>query len=152
MTKKNSLQPIKFSQLIEGVVPLQSKKNYTPLKSIKSKIPTRSLPPDNQPKDASVMWSDESETISVSEYKKVGVQNRVIQKLKRDQYPITHQVDLHGLTINQARSTLQEVLRTAQRDSMTAILIVHGKGLNSSQGKSVLKPRFEAGYSKMRGS
>ena len=63
-----------------------------------------------------------------------------MRKLKRDQYPITREVDLHGLTINEARSILQEVLRSAQRDSITAILIIHGKGLNSTQGKSVLKP------------
>ena len=140
MTKKTDQKRVTFSQLIDGVAPIKSERTYIPSRSIRRKSGSKPSFPDTHPTANSAAWSDECGTVSVREHKRTGVQNRMMRKLKRDQYPITHEVDLHGLTINEARSILQEVLRSAQRDSITAILVIHGKGLNSSQGKSVLKP------------
>ena len=144
MKEKPDQKSVTFSQLIDGVAPIRSENTYTPPKSSKHKGSSKTFSPETRPKTDPVMWSDECGTVIISEYKRVGVQNRMMRKLKRNQYPITRQVDLHGLTINEARAALQYVLQTAQRDSITAILVIHGKGLNSSQGKSVLKPKVRS--------
>lgn len=69
-----------------------------------------------------------------------GVQNSVMQKLKRGKLEPESTLDLHGKTREEALDNLQEFIMESMQQGMRCVLIIHGKGYRSSAGKPVLKP------------
>jgi DNA-nicking Smr family endonuclease len=67
-------------------------------------------------------------------HRKNGIQLRTMQKLKRGRFRIEAQLDLHNMTVETARSVLLDFIATKQSESMTAVRIIHGKGLRSENG------------------
>jgi DNA-nicking Smr family endonuclease len=57
-----------------------------------------------------------------------------IKQLKRGVVSIDYQLDLHGLTRDEALSELPRFLRTARSKGQVAVLVITGKGYNSSGG------------------
>ncbi len=72
-----------------------------------------------------------------------GVQRRVLRRLGRAQYRIDGELDLHGLTVPQAHAEVNALLRRAGDHRPRVVRIVHGKGLRSRHGRSVLKPHLD---------
>jgi len=68
------------------------------------------------------------------------VSARVLARLKRGEYAIQDELDLHGLTESAARKLLQAFLTNASRERWHCLRIIHGKGLSSERGESVLRP------------
>jgi DNA-nicking Smr family endonuclease len=73
-------------------------------------------------------------------YRAEGIQNKVMQKLRRGQMFPGASVDLHGMTREQALSELQDFIGECRSRRITTVHVVHGKGFQSSKGKPVLKP------------
>jgi DNA-nicking Smr family endonuclease len=69
-----------------------------------------------------------------------GLQRNVLRKLRRGQYSIVGEIDLHGMTVPQARQALIAFLQEAGRANKQCVRIIHGKGLRSSNQGPVLKP------------
>lgn len=65
-----------------------------------------------------------------------GIQHTVMRKLRRGQYSIGAELDLHGMTVREARQALSEFLRTTRH---RCVRIIHGKGHGSYQKQPVLK-------------
>ena len=78
---------------------------------------------------------------SVEEFAAHGVDRREIRKLKRGEYPVAGRHDLHGLTADAARASVQQFLETSARKHHRCVCIVHGRGLRSPGGVAVLKTR-----------
>jgi DNA-nicking Smr family endonuclease len=72
-------------------------------------------------------------------FARAGLQHGVLRKLRRGQYPVEAEIDLHGLTSRQASLELQAFLSEALRHKLRCVRIIHGKGLRSEHGP-VLKP------------
>ena len=68
-----------------------------------------------------------------------GVQRRVLQRLRRGQYPVQDSIDLHHLDAVAARRVLLEFLADAVQRGLSCVKVVHGKGLRSRDGPR-LKP------------
>lgn len=85
-------------------------------------------------------WT-EHETGDELFYHQPGVQRRTIRKLRRGAYSITAELDLHGCTVQQARTRLAEFLRALDRRRQTCVRIVHGKGLGSPGRQPVLRSK-----------
>lgn len=68
------------------------------------------------------------------------VSARVLARLKRGEYAIQDELDLHGLTEAAARKLLQAFLVNASRERWHCLRIIHGKGLSSERGEPVLRP------------
>ena len=62
----------------------------------------------------------------------------VARRLHRGDYSIQAYVDLHGLTVEDAKEVFEEFLKWAITTGKTGVLIVHGRGL-SSPSEPVLK-------------
>jgi len=77
-------------------------------------------------------------------YARAGLQHGVLRKLRRGQYAIEAQLDLHGLTVPQARILLDEFLDDARARGKRCVRIVHGKGRNSEGRLPVLKGKVNA--------
>jgi DNA-nicking Smr family endonuclease len=71
---------------------------------------------------------------------RTGLQRKVIRKLKRGEYPLQAELDLHGMTTRQADEALSDFLSDAIQHNLSCILIIHGKGYHSDNKKGVLKP------------
>jgi DNA-nicking Smr family endonuclease len=68
-----------------------------------------------------------------------GVPKTVLRKLRRGQYRVQAELDLHGLTAMQAKQVLREFFIDALHRQVRCVRIVHGKGLRSGQRGPVLK-------------
>ena len=72
-------------------------------------------------------------------YARGGLQRSVLRKLRRGEYAVTAELDLHGHTVAQARESLVDFLQRSRRARHTCVRIVHGKGRGSPGRKPVLK-------------
>ncbi|HTT01899.1 MAG TPA: Smr/MutS family protein [Steroidobacteraceae bacterium] len=68
-----------------------------------------------------------------------GVQQSVLRKLRRGQYRVQAELDLHGLTVREAKLVLREFLAAAVQRGARTVRIIHGKGLRSGPRGPVLK-------------
>ena len=72
-------------------------------------------------------------------FSRSGLQYSVLKKLRQGKFPIEHALDLHGLTVEQARRELQAFLGECEAIGIRHAIIVHGKGFRSRE-KPVIKP------------
>jgi DNA-nicking Smr family endonuclease len=68
-----------------------------------------------------------------------GVPETIVRKLRRGQYRVQAELDLHGLTAAEATVRLREFLITALQRNARCLRIVHGKGLRSGVRGPVLR-------------
>jgi DNA-nicking Smr family endonuclease len=76
-------------------------------------------------------------------YAQPGLQTKVIRKLKRGQFRIDAELDLHAMTEGTARRTLVQFLNTCQQEGSRCVRVIHGKGLRSGTEGPVIKPMVE---------
>jgi DNA-nicking Smr family endonuclease len=74
-------------------------------------------------------------------YAREGVGHDVLRKLRRGDWVIQAQLDLHGLRTDEAREKLAEFLRNACKRGIRCVRVVHGKGLGSFMKEPVLKSK-----------
>jgi DNA-nicking Smr family endonuclease len=67
-----------------------------------------------------------------------------LRRLKRGDYPVDAQVDLHGMGIEKARATLDTFLAATRARGERCVLVIHGKGEHSPQGMGVLRGEMAA--------
>lgn len=77
-------------------------------------------------------------------YRARGVQPGVLRRLRRGEYRIEREIDLHGLSVAQAKQALRRFLIEALEDKVCCVRIVHGKGLRSGHRGPVLKTTVSA--------
>ncbi len=70
-----------------------------------------------------------------------GVQRNIFRKLRRGEYLVEQELDLHGHRVLQARETLGQFLRDARLHNRRCVRIIHGKGLRSPAKESILKKK-----------
>ena len=66
--------------------------------------------------------------LSVLEFKRAGVQNGVYRNVRLGKYPIDARLDLHRLTVEQARRTLYQFIKDCLENDVRYALVTHGKG------------------------
>lgn len=74
-------------------------------------------------------------------YLRAGEHPRLLRRLRRGEFPIAAELDLHGLTEQRAGIAIREFLAEAQRERWQCVRIIHGKGLRSGPDGPVLKPK-----------
>lgn len=74
----------------------------------------------------------------VSSYRRDEVASRVLSRLKRGEFAVQDELDLHGLRLDQAQLLLREFLRHVTAEGFGCVRIIHGKGRNS-EGIPVIK-------------
>lgn len=77
-------------------------------------------------------------------FRRAGVQDSILRKLRRGQYRIEAELDLHGHTVAQAKQVLREFLEGMLRAQARCVRIVHGKGLRSGHRGPVIKNAVNA--------
>jgi len=75
----------------------------------------------------------------VASYRRDTLPARMFQRLKRGQYSVQDELDLHGASVAQAEQLLRGFLLEAHAHEHGCVRIIHGKGLQSDGGAPVLK-------------
>ena len=74
----------------------------------------------------------------VEGYRK-GIDPRLVSQLRRGEFAVQAHFDMHGMIQGAAKEALKEFIITSVRKGLRAVLVVHGRGLRSPNGHSVLK-------------
>jgi len=69
-----------------------------------------------------------------------GIQKTIFRKLKKGQFSVGAELDLHGMTIAQSQPALAEFIQTSREEDIRCVRIIHGKGFGSSNKGPKLKP------------
>ena len=76
-------------------------------------------------------------------FRRPGVPADVLTRLRRGQWAIQAQIDLHGLRRDEAREALAAFVRQALQRGQRCVRVVHGKGLGSPGREPVLKGKVQ---------
>jgi len=77
-------------------------------------------------------------------FRRPGIGTDVTRKLRAGEWSIQRQVDLHGLRSQEARQALGAFIRTAHKQGIRCVRVVHGKGLGSPGKQPVLKTKTQS--------
>ena len=69
------------------------------------------------------------------------VGKRTMRKLARGSFSVQAEIDLHGMTVAEAKPRLSEFIESCARDGKLCVRVVHGKGLGSGNRGPVLKQK-----------
>ena len=75
-------------------------------------------------------------------YLRPGLAKSVMRKLRRGQWVVQDEIDLHGMRSEPARALLVDFLNQAMRQGYRCVRVVHGKGHRSPKGEPVLKRKM----------
>jgi DNA-nicking Smr family endonuclease len=73
----------------------------------------------------------------------LGLDPRLLRRLRQGDFVAQAHLDLHGMTAEEARTAVERFLWSAFRAGHRCVLIVHGKGRNSKDQVPVLKTRLK---------
>jgi DNA-nicking Smr family endonuclease len=109
-----------------------------------SKIKTNKLINDVMPENSlnknisfdNLTHIDGNESLS---YRTSGVRKKEMLRLKRGNIKINFEIDLHGLTQNEAHDKLESLITMHAREGLKCGIVIHGKGLRSENNEPKLK-------------
>ncbi len=87
-------------------------------------------------------WEQGLETGEELLFRRDGLSQQHIRKLRRGHWKIQDHLDLHGHTAAEARILTAAFLAHALRNGLRCVRIVHGKGLSSPNREPVLKKKL----------
>lgn len=124
-----------------GVKPLKQDK-ITPYRKPADPTPRQRLLDDQRVMQELLEESDESASYESGDelkFLRTGYSSRLLKKLRRGDYAIQDELDLHGLVAGEAKQETHAFVNECARNDVRAVRIVHGKGRNSAGRKPVLK-------------
>lgn len=81
----------------------------------------------------------ETQPLDELNYRRDGIASTVLQKLRRGDYRIEDELDLHGCTGREAHAQLVAFLGSACSRGLRCVRVIHGKGMRSGPGGPILK-------------
>src|SRR5208337_1176850 len=72
-------------------------------------------------------------------FRRPGVRDRELRRLRRGLYPVANELDLHGLSQAAARGYLAEFIEANRQAGHRCVRIIHGKGYRSGARGPILK-------------
>lgn len=132
-----------FQQAVSDVQPLRQQATAAAPLPRAAPVPRQRLRDDQAVLDESLSDAFDAGTLLETDgelsYRRPGVGADVLRRLRRGEWSLQGQIDLHGLRREEARDALAEYLRHCVRRGWRCVRVVHGKGLNSQGGEPVLK-------------
>ena len=71
------------------------------------------------------------------------VGRRTIRKLTRGNFSVQSEIDLHGLTVAEARTALGDFIEGSVERGHRCVRVIHGKGLGSGDRGPILKAKVD---------
>ena len=131
-----------FRRLMSDAKPLKAKERVPPPAS-KPKPKARFKRADEEAAlveslevDIDVLEESSGEALR---FKRPSVGKTTMRMLARGSYAIQAEIDLHGMTVAEAKPRLERFVSLCSRNQKLCIRVVHGKGLGSGERGPVLK-------------
>ncbi len=125
-----------FRQALEGVTPLAPSNRITPtLKPRKTpahRIPSSTTVTDN-------LSDHGAGDTAITEFLRPGLNRMTLRKLRHGEWRIQDELDLHGLSSDEARKLLVAFLHDATQRGLRCVNVIHGKGWRSEGRDGILK-------------
>lgn len=131
-----------FQRAISGAKPLQAQQrvpDYKPKPKPRAKFA-------RQDEEAALAESleDDIDTIehqsgNTLRFQRQHVGRRTMRKLSRGGYSVQAEIDLHGMTLAEAKPRLRDFIEWSADQKQLCVRVVHGKGLGSGERGPVLK-------------
>ncbi len=135
-----------FRDAVRDVKPLPPPNRVPPYRSAPSTRPMQRLADEQAVLDElsrmALADSDDIEIEDDSLFLRPGLPRDILRKLRRSHWVIQQDLDLHGLTGDEAALECARFLAACKRAGMRCVRIVHGKGLRSKGREPVLKRRI----------
>ena len=131
-----------FRQAIGKVRPLARKQAPLPARPRPPAEPVQFLLDEARVQGELLSHTPEPGTIEFGDeinYLKTGQPARLLQRLRRGQFSVRAELDLHEMTAAVAREAIRRFLDDCRRHDELCVRIVHGKGLRSKAQGPVLK-------------
>lgn len=132
-----------FREAVGDVTPLTIRARVEHDRPPHPPLPTKRWEDDEQVLVASVSDEFEIDTLLHTDeelsFRRPGVGPDVLRKLRRGEWVIQDEIDLHGCRTDEAREGLAGFLREATKRGFRCVRVVHGKGLGSKDKQPVLK-------------
>ncbi len=77
-------------------------------------------------------------------FHRASVGRRTMRKLARGRFSVQAEIDLHGMTVAEAKPRLSDFIADCAKQGLLCVRIVHGKGLGSGHKGPVLKNSVNA--------
>jgi DNA-nicking Smr family endonuclease len=136
-----------FADLLDNVKPLHDEhhnRSDTHIRKPKpAPIPKQTLQDEQQVLKESLEVSLEAEDIQTGDslsFCRAGIQKSIFKKLKKGQYNIGAELDLHGHTRPEAQIACAKFIQRARENNIRCVRIIHGKGFRSNNEGPKLKP------------
>ena len=104
---------------------------------------TPAVRPTDSPGLAESEWIPDVGPSDVLSFTSAGVQRRETERLRRGQYKVEADLDLHGRTVSDASTALDRFLDDSRRHGRRCVRVVHGKGFGSPSGQPVMKAHVD---------
>lgn len=134
-----------FSEAVRGVTPLAASPRVEHPRTPHPPQPVSRLRDDQEVLAASVSDGIDHESLLDTDdslsYCAPGIGADVLRRLRRSEWSIQAQIDLHGHRVDEAREALVEFLRESIKRGLRCVRVVHGKGLGSLGKVPVLKAK-----------
>ena len=121
-----------FYEAIKGTKPLIQKKiRLKPPSPQKKPISPHSF------SDKESFYFHESENLNqvageeFIAYKHNSISNKILRKLRKGQYNVDAVLDLHGMSVEEAKTAIESFLQECLEAHLRVVLIIHGKGHHS---------------------
>lgn len=146
--KKRKAEKEIFTNSVGRVKPLVAEKKALLVPDLPPPIPVQ-----KQLDEQSVLreaLSDEWDTGSLLDtdeslsFRRPGIGVDVVRKLRKGEWAVQAQLDLHNLRTEEARDALGLFIREKHKNGIRCVRVVHGKGLGSPGKVSVLKPKVQS--------
>jgi DNA-nicking Smr family endonuclease len=125
-----------FRQLLGDVTPLKPNDRRPP-----SPVPRKPRQQSRLPETevADTLSDHGAGDVAPTEYLSNGLNRMTLRKLRRGEWPVQDELDLHGLNSDEARRLLTSFLHQATQQGLRCVNVIHGKGWHSEQGEGLLK-------------
>ncbi len=133
-----------FHEAMRDVSPLPAVNRIVIRDTISAAIPHRKIEHEEQvsPDTLSDHVAINLEAGDSWNFMRPGISQQTLKRLRRGYWCIQGELDLHGLTRDEARQVLSSFLDRCGQQGMRCVRIIHGKGLSSRNREPVLKTRI----------
>ncbi len=139
-----------FRQQLDGVKPLKKagkvqlkktigssmEKSYAREAAVSAPSSDMTFSDTSMVSDDYVDWLKPSDILS---FKRTGVQEGVFRKLRLGKYALDGRLDLHRMTVAEARKEVFGFIGEAMNYDLRTIIILHGKGERNAERQAILK-------------
>jgi DNA-nicking Smr family endonuclease len=84
-------------------------------------------------------WDIGQELEGEQTFVRPGLGSDILGRLRRGHWVVQSVIDLHGMTVDEARDALADFLLEARNRGLRCVRVIHGKGLTSPNREPVLK-------------